>query len=44
MLIITGKVGDKVVATDKTDSRRKAEEIAAAWRGSGFEVEVTEST
>lgn len=39
-ITITGKDSDgRIVATDKTDSARKADEIAAAWRSSGLEVE-----
>jgi hypothetical protein len=35
---ITGSLGGKVVAQDKTDTHQKAEQIAAAWRESGFSV------
>lgn len=43
MQTIIGKDSDgRIVASDRTDDARKAEQIANGWKSSGLEVEITE--
>jgi hypothetical protein len=42
-ILIVGRSGGKVVAQDRTDSNWKAQQVAAGWRASGFEVEIVET-
>ena len=39
-IVITGSLAGVVVATDKSDSVQKAEQVARSWRESGLTVVV----